>query len=454
MCGPGSVVMKSSRFPLVLWSGVFAAPHFMLGATLEVGPGKRFERIEQANAAAREGDVVLVHPPANGAPYRAVSVSVNVPKVTFRGVPGSAGGRVGISGEGGDHSGIGRVPRAIFQFNPDADGCVLEGFDLSGAHNASHNGAGVRIQSANGVTVRNCGIHHNDMGIMSNGDGGGTAGADQLIERCEIHHNGDFKEPGQNHNLYLGGAGVTLFGCEVHSSLTGHNVKSRAGFTAVIACHIHHSNNREFDLVDAAETERPGSDALLAGNLIVKDPECSGNRAVIHFGQDGGKNHDGTLTLLNNTIVTPFLSPTVDLSAPGARVRLIGNIVADGGSGQRRMVLAAARNGADIANATGTGNLLAAGFDPLPQGVSRAANPATAAMEMFADPGRGDYHPRDAAVSLTTGKDHGLAKLPIPAACGMRDGKFTLVWEYRAPANAVPRKDGGAMPGAFAAKSR
>ncbi|MBN8458014.1 MAG: hypothetical protein J0M04_09250 [Verrucomicrobia bacterium] len=446
--------MKSSRIPFVLWSVEFVSPGLLLGATLEVGPGKRFERIEQANAAAREGDVVLVHPLANGSPYRAVSVSVNVPKVTFRGVPGSAGGRIVVSGEGGDHSGIGRVPRAIFQFNPDADGCVLEGFDLSGAHNASHNGAGVRIQSANDVTVINCEIHHNDMGVMSNGDGSRTAGANQFIERCGIHHNGDFKEPGQNHNLYLGGAGVTLFGCEVHSSLTGHNVKSRAGFTAVIACHIHHSNNREFDLVDAAETERPGSDALLAGNLIVKDPECSGNRAVIHFGQDGGKNHDGTLTLLNNTIVTPFLSPTVDLSAPGARVRLVGNIVADGGSGQRRMVLVAARNGADLTNCIGTENRLAAGFDPLPPGVSRAANPATAVMGMFADPGRGDYHPNDAAAPLTKGKDLGIAKLPIPAVCGMRDGKFALVWEYQAPANAVLRKDGGAMPGAFAAKAR
>jgi hypothetical protein len=47
----------------------------------------------------------------------------------------------------------------------------LEGFELNGAHNATHNGAAVRINQANGVTIRDCLIHHSDMGIMSNGDG-------------------------------------------------------------------------------------------------------------------------------------------------------------------------------------------------------------------------------------------------------------------------------------------
>jgi len=32
---------------------------------------------------------------------------------------------------------------------------------------------------------------------------------------------------------------------------------------------------------------------------------------VIHFGQDGGKEHNGILWLVHNTIVTPFISPVV-----------------------------------------------------------------------------------------------------------------------------------------------
>ncbi len=82
-------------------------------------------------------------------------------------------------------------------------------------------------------------------------------------------------------------------------------------------CYIHDSANRELDLVDGeGDTTVSGSDAVLAGNIIVKGRDCSGNRAVIHFGQDGGHEHDGTLYLIHNTIVTPFISPVIHLSAP------------------------------------------------------------------------------------------------------------------------------------------
>jgi len=120
----------------------------------------------------------------------------------------------------------------------------------------------------------------------------------------------------------------------VYGSLTGHNVKSRAHFNRIEYCYVHDSANREFDLVDSAETAAPGSHAVLLGNLIVKNPKCKGNRAVIHFGQDGGKEHDGTLFLVHNTILTPFVSPVIDLSASKAKARLLGNLVDAGGGNQ------------------------------------------------------------------------------------------------------------------------
>ena len=51
---------------LLLASGRLAMPS--LADTLEVGPGKRFSRIEEANAQAHPGDVILVHPRAGGQP--------------------------------------------------------------------------------------------------------------------------------------------------------------------------------------------------------------------------------------------------------------------------------------------------------------------------------------------------------------------------------------------------
>ncbi|MCU0723402.1 MAG: hypothetical protein MUC63_07285, partial [Planctomycetes bacterium] len=322
-------------------------------ATLQVGPGLRFERVEDAAAKADEGDAVLVHPRPGNLPYEPVAVLVARPRVALRAAVPPGGPRIPLSGKGFDHSGAGRVPRAIVQFGPGADGGTLQGFELFGAHNGSHNGAGVRVDRANGVSVLDCEIRGNDMGVMSNGDGTDRTSRDFLLERCTIHHNGDPADPGFNHNLYLGGTSATLRFCEVHSSLTGHNVKSRAHQTRLEWCWIHDSANREIDFVDAADTAAPDSHAVIAGCILAKASPCEGNREVIHFGQDGGKEHDGTLFLVHNTVVTPYVSAVVTLSAPKAKCRMLGNFVCDGGAGQRNQVAAAARAGAEARNVTG-----------------------------------------------------------------------------------------------------
>jgi len=398
--------------------------------------------------------VVVVYPLPDNKPYEGTAVFVERKNVAFRAAVSGKQPRVRVSGSGYDYSGAGHVPRAIFQFNRGADGCVLEGFELTESHNDSHNGAGVRINQANDVTVRDCEIQHNDMGIMSNGDGSMEVGVNQRIESCVIHHNGNKDEPGQNHNLYLGGASVTLFACEVHSSLTGHNVKSRAHLTTVVCCYIHDSNNRELDLVDGKETELPGSDALLACNVIVKDPACKGNRSVIHFGQDGGKRHDGTIMLVNNTIVTPFVSPVVDLSAAEARARMVNNIICDGGSGRKNMVLVdARRGGADSKNSAGTHNLLAPGLALPAVGFPADSNLTAAGMPPFADPKHGDYHltakdPQLAGAGLPW-EQAGVSGSLLAGFVEIKPGGSPLAWQYRQPAGAEARTDHGAALGAY-----
>lgn len=417
-------------------------------ATLEVGPGKPFSRIEQANAQAHPGDVILVYPRSAGQSYEQTAVYVRQARLTFRAVPAEGSRWVKIDGSGFGYSGSGSTPRAIFQFNAGTDHCVLEGFELSGAHNDSHNGAGVRINQASHVTVRHCSIHNNDMGIMSNGDGSLERGVNQWIEFCEIHHNGDPADPGYNHNLYLGGTSVTLHACEVHSSLTGHNVKSRAHHNRVEYCYIHDSANREFDLVDAADTVRPDSHAVLLGNVVVKDPNCGGNRGVIHFGQDGGKEHDGTLHLMFNTIVTPFMSSVVDLSAPKAKAQLTGNLVWDAGRRQNGQKLVAVRAGASLNSALGTHNRLSGMFADL---AGMAFEPATNLVRRFdsppfADPPQHDYRLLPAAArQLGTPLDS--KRLSVPATPGAADtvGDAPLAWQYRHPAGKQPRETTAAL---------
>ena len=422
-------------------------------ATLEVGPGKSFARIEEANARARPGDVILVHPCENGLPYEQTAVFVRQHGLTFRAVSGD-GRRVTVSGSGFDYSGSGSTPRAIFQFNPGADHGALDGLELTGAHNRSHNGAGVRINQANHITIRNCAIHHNDMGVMSNGDGSVQSALDQRIEQCEIHHNGDPSEPGYNHNLYLGGASVVLRSCEIHSSLTGHNVKSRAHYTRAENCYVHHSANREFDLVDAMDTARPESHAVLMGNIIVKDPQCKGNRTVIHFGQDGGRQHDGALHLLFNTIVTPFIAPVVDLSASEAKAILVGNLVSDGGVRQGNQALANARSGAKLSAITGTYNWLSGGFGGA---VGASLDPKTnifrrAEAALFANPTQHDYHLTSAACAAArTPLSPSTIIVPLPPGAPAGEIDALLAWQYRHPASKEKRPaEKGLTLGAYA----
>jgi len=421
---------------------------------LEVGPGRAFARIEEANAKAQPGDVILVHPRRDSQPYEGTAVYVRQKELTFRAVPARGARWVTISGKGFDYSGVGSTPRAIFQFNPGADRCTLEGFELAAAHNGAHNGAGVRINQANQVTVRNCAIHDNQMGIMSNGDGSLSTAVNQRIEHCRIFHNGDPADPGYNHNLYLGGTSVTLRFCEVYSSLTGTNVKSRAHHTRVEYCYIHHSANREFDLVDAAETARPESHAVLLGNIIVKDPQCPGNRAVIHFGQDGGQQHDGTLYLAFNTIVSPFISPVVDLSAPKAKAVLVGNLVSDGGDRQSNQVLANARKGADLGGVSGRHNWLSGGFGPV---AGTRLDPATnvfrrADFPLFVSPARHDYQlAPQAFLAATTPLSAEAIDLPEVAGVPKTEVESPLVWQYRHPAAKEQRPaERGLTLGAYA----
>ena len=421
----------------------------VFAATLEVGPGKQFSRIEEANAKAQAGDVILVYPRAGGQPYDKTAVFVRQKNLTFRAVAGADKDKpfVALSGQGFDYSGEGSTPRAIFQFNPGSDNCTLEGFELSGAHNSSHNGAGVRINQANHVAVRKCSIHDNDMGIMSNGDGSLATAVDQRIEECRIFRNGDPTEPGNNHNLYLGGTSVTLRFCEVHHSLTGHNVKSRAHHTRVEYCYVHHSANREFDLVDAAETARPQSDAVLLGNIIVKDPKCSGNRTVIHFGQDGGKPHNGTLYLAFNTIVTPFIAPVVELSTAGAKAELLGNVVASGARQAGQKVAARPRRCGD-AEYRRRSELVLRRFLRPGDRTGRQEQPfRTGGRRSVLRPSRQQLSVAAQSRPEDDGSPSTAALLDLPAVPGLPDAAALrpLEWQYHHPAGSEKRPAGQSL---------
>lgn len=319
---------------------------------------------------------------------------------------------------------------------------------MSGARNGSHNGAGVRINQANHVTVKLCTITGNDMGIMSNGgsSGDGTAktGVDQRIERSLIYANGSKDEPGQNHNLYLGGTSVVVSGCEVHSSVTGHNIKSRAHYTRVEYCWVHDSANRELDLVDAkGDTDVAGSDAVVFGSVLSKAVGMKGNREVIHFGQDGGNEHLGTLHIVNSTIVTGYMSPVVTLSAPGARVQFVNSLFSDAESGQKNQVLVGvsgrATEEALSARVKASHNVFRGDFKDAAEGAGVRLSTAV----KFANAAKGDYRVVSEVEALA-GKGVMIGSLSLPGATGREDDQVGMPWQrYLHPQAKWTRGDSG-----------
>ncbi len=310
-------------------------------STLDVGDGKSFARIEDALVAAQPGDTIRVWPSTKG--YGQTALRLTKPRIRLE-----AATKIVLDGTGFDYSGSGSVPRAIIQFNPEATDCVVSGFTLRGAHNQSHNGAGVRINGAANATVERCEIEGNDMGIMSNG----ASATGQTIEHCHIHHNGSAEDPGYNHNLYLGGADVLVRFCEIDHALTGHDLKSRAHFTRVQGCYLHDSANREFDLVEAEETVPAHSNAALINNLVVRG-SSGGNGNVIHFGREKGV-HNGGIWLIGNTIVTTSSAPVLSLSDERATATLTSNVIVS--KDQGRPSLLAFTNGSSPNAVTGNPN--------------------------------------------------------------------------------------------------
>jgi hypothetical protein len=198
----------------------------------------------------------------------------------------------------------------------------------------------------------------------------------------------------------------------VYGATTGHDIKSRAHLTIVEGCYVHDCQNREFDLVDDAEnTTVPGSDALIAGCVIVKGQNISGNKTVIHFGQDGGYDHNGTLYVVFCTIVTPYVSPVVDLSAPSAGVNFTNAVVTVPSGTASGQVLVNARNGSAMANAAGQYMWMSSGFSTPAGGTfSHITIGAADTVPHFVDAAGGKYELADSEAGIV---DAGLGYTSI-----------------------------------------
>ena len=284
--------------------------------TYRVGAERQDKTLASVLPRLRAGDVVEIDPGTYRETARLTANGTADAPITFRGVGESM---PVFDAEGLDTSGRGPVPRAILQIQ--GAHVVVENLVFVNARNGE-NAAGIRLLDSTNAVVRNCKISRCDMGLF----GGDRETA--LVEGCDIFENGTETFNGYSHNLYMDGNRVIVRNCHIHDALFGQNYKSRAHYNELWFNHVAGSAEGEIGCVDGeGRTDRPNSNVLMVGNVVVSKADRTGNAAkFVLFGSEGEGAHDGTLFLFRNAFVAG--SGRIDfvtLDDPRARLAAFNN---------------------------------------------------------------------------------------------------------------------------------
>ena len=257
---------------LVLLSSLAAT-----GATLQVGPGKKYAMPSQAIQAAKDGDVIEID---TAGKYDGDVTYVRAGDLTIRGV-GKGRALLDSKGKVAGRKGI---------FVTKGRNITIENIEFRNA-GGEVNAAGIRAEGAD-LTVRNCKFHECRDAIL------GGAG-EVLIEHCEFSHCGHNASPA-THNLYMSGRVTKLiyrFNYSHHSK-QGHLLKTRAAESWIL-----YNRLTDEDGTGSAVADFPnGGVVVLVGNILHKGPKGNNNR-LIAYGMEGIKHKVNNLYVVNNTIV-------------------------------------------------------------------------------------------------------------------------------------------------------
>jgi hypothetical protein len=374
-------------------------------------------------SALRPGDVVEIDPGTYREVLRLTADGTDDAPIIIRGV-GEL--RPVFDGKGLDVSGRGSVPRGIFE----VEGAyyVIERLEFRNARNGE-NAAGIRLLGSTNAVIRDCKVSHCDMGIF------GGDRETETIEGCEVGFNGTAEFSGYSHNFYMSGNRMVVRNCYIHDSVYGQNFKSRAHYNELWYNWIADSNEGEVGPVDGkGATERPNSNVLMVGNVIVSKPDRTGNTAkFILFGSESGGSHDGTLYMFHNTLVAG--NPKiifVQLHDTKARAVICNNIF----FGSKRILV----NARQPIPVTGSNNWIPAGAK-MPEGFTDTISSA--------DPGFVDADRRDFRLKLSSAcVDRAISNMEYINGGGQRQ---TLIVDRcygphmtLLPRTAVGRPDAGA----------
>lgn len=325
--------------------------------TFNVGASRQDKTLNAVLSRLRPGDVVQLDAGVYHETARLTMNGTRQKPIIIRGVKGS---RPVFDAQGLDLSGRGSVPRGAFQI----EGAYLriEHLEFKNARNGE-NAAGIRLLDSTNVTIRDCVISECDMGIF----GGDRQTA--TIEDCDVGFNGTEKFNGYSHNFYMHGNRVVVRRCHIHDSLYGQNYKSRAHYNELWFNWITNSNEGEVGFVDAkGATDKPNSNALMVGNVLMSRADRSGNTAkFVLFGSESGNAHNGTLYLFHNTFIAGNTKiQFITLSDAQARLVAANNMF----TGSTQILVAAQTPDSVVAahNVLPAGAALPAGWSQEPSG--------------------------------------------------------------------------------------
>lgn len=245
---------------------------------LTVGPGKRFSRLADAVAEARDGDTVLV----DEGDYRGDVGAIERRGLVLRGL-----GRGAVFHADGRHA----EGKAIWVVRGEV---TMHNLEFRGARVPSGNGAGIRFERGH-LALRGCRFFDNENGLLSANEGGMTLD----IESCEFgqapRHMGLL-----HHLLYVGTIGrLRLRHSRFSQGWRGHLVKSRAAENVVFDNLL-----ADGELGEASyELEFPnGGRNVVVGNVIAQSA-LTQNPTLLSMGAEGRPADGGTLLLAHNTFV-------------------------------------------------------------------------------------------------------------------------------------------------------
>jgi hypothetical protein len=228
---------------------------------LKVGPGQQFALPSQAARVARDGALVEIY----SGEYEADVAIWRQNDLTLRGIGERPQLRAG---------GRAAERKAIWVIK--GDRVAVENLDLSGARVPSRNGAAIRAEGE-GLTIRNCRFHHNEMGLLTNPSPGSVI----TIEDSEFDHNTtDTERHGRlGHNIYITQAHrFILRNSHVHGARIGHQVKTRARHNEISDNRIQDGDGWGSLLLDISE----GGQAEVINNQF-QQSALAGNRTAIGF---------------------------------------------------------------------------------------------------------------------------------------------------------------------------